>query len=134
VGTVGSVALYGAPIWADAASKSNKIKGLLRGVHRPIVLRAARAYRTVAYAAASVLAGAPPLELLAQGQALIYWGVRGLRERGIHVSLMVKNAIRRQVMDSVLVDWQRQLFGPAYEEQRVVRAVMPVFVRWVGRA
>jgi len=73
VGTVGSVALYGAPIWADAASKSRKIGSFLRGAHRSIVLRAARAYRTVSYAAAALLAGAPPLELLARGQALMYW-------------------------------------------------------------
>jgi len=35
------------------------------GAHRPIVLRAARAYRTASYAVAALLAGAPPLELLA---------------------------------------------------------------------
>jgi len=57
VGTVGSVALYGAPIWVGAASRSRRIRGFLRGAHRPIVLRAARAYRTVSYAAAALLAG-----------------------------------------------------------------------------
>jgi len=65
VGTVGSVTLYGAPIWARAASRSRRIRGFLRGAHRLIVLRAARAYRTVSYAVAALLAGAPPLELLA---------------------------------------------------------------------
>jgi len=30
-------------------------------------------------------------------------------------------------MDLVLVDWQRQLAGPTHENQRVVRAVLPVF-------
>jgi len=49
------------------------------------------------------------------------------------VGLTAKNAIRRWVADSVLVGWQRQLSGPAYEEQRVVRAVLPVFDRWMGR-
>jgi len=132
-GTVGSVALYGVPIWAVAASKPRKIGGLLRRTHRPIVLRAARAYRTVSYAAAAILAGVPPLELLAQGQALVYWRIRELRERGIPMGLMAKKAIRRQVAESVLVGWQRQLSGPAYEEQRVVRAVLPMFARWVGR-
>jgi len=39
-----------------------------------------------------------------------------------------KNAIRRQV-----VDWRRLLSGPAYEEQRVVRAILPVFAQWLGR-
>jgi len=81
------------------------------------VLRAARAYRTVSYAAAALLAGAPPLELLARGQALMYWRVRGLRERGINLGLITKGAIRRQVVESVLVDWQRQLSGPAYESR-----------------
>jgi len=102
VGTVASVALYGAPIWADAASRSNRIRGLLRRAHRPIILRAARAYRTVAYAAAAVMAGSAPLELLAQGQAEMYWGVRELRGRGIVVGPSAKKAIRRRVADSIL--------------------------------
>lgn len=49
------VALYDVPIWVDAALSSRCIKVLMRRTHRIIALRAARAYRTVAYAAATVL-------------------------------------------------------------------------------
>lgn len=134
VGTVASVVLYEAPIWADAASRSPRIRRMLSGAHRPIVLRAARAYRTVAYAAAAVIAGSSPLELLAQGQAVMYWRIRELRGRGMMVGPTAKEAFRRQVADSVLVDWQRQLAGPVYEDQRVVRAVLPVLGGWLSRA
>jgi len=47
----------------------------------------------------------------------MYWRIRELRERGIVLGPTAKSAIRRQVADSVLVDWQRQLSGPVYEEQ-----------------
>jgi len=63
----------------------------------------------------------------------MYWRVRELREREIVLGPTTKSAIRRQVADSVLVDWQRQLSGLVYEEQRVVRAILPVFARWMGR-
>jgi len=64
---------------------------------------------------------------------MTYWRVRELRERGLPMGPTAKNAIRHQVVDSVLVDWRRLLSGPAYEEHRVVRAILPVFAQWVGR-
>ncbi|XP_011143562.1 uncharacterized protein LOC105185625 [Harpegnathos saltator] len=65
VGVVLSIALYGAPIRAPRLMVSGRSKALLRQAMRPMVVRAVRGYRTIAYSAATALAGShcgmPPL-------------------------------------------------------------------------
>lgn len=59
-GIIASMALYGAPEWADALSRDPGSRRLLDSAQRVLNLRCTRAYRTVSTVAASVLAGAGP--------------------------------------------------------------------------
>ena len=77
-----SGALYGAPVWSGKALASRRIKQKLHSVHRRLALRICRAYRTVSYAAAMVLAGIPPAEYVADALAETFAGVKAIRLRG----------------------------------------------------
>ncbi|XP_045541876.1 uncharacterized protein LOC123723341 [Papilio machaon] len=74
------MALYGAPMWADALNAPNR--ALLRRPQRIIAARACRAYRTVGHAAACVLAGTPPWEIEAGVLSEAYWARATQRARG----------------------------------------------------
>nr|XP_053605924.1 uncharacterized protein LOC128672655 [Plodia interpunctella] len=63
-GVCRSMAMYGAPVWVDALAAENK--RLLRQAQKVIAVRAIRGYRTVAFSAATALAGDPPWELVAE--------------------------------------------------------------------
>jgi hypothetical protein len=67
---VRSMALYGAPVWADALSL--RAKASLRRAQRTMALRAIRGYRTISWSAACALAGTPPWELVADLLAASY--------------------------------------------------------------
>lgn len=131
--TVNSVALYGAPVWADVAMRSRRIKLLMRRAHRIVALRAARAYRTVGYAAATVLAGVLPLELMGQTHAEMYRRVKVFRERGAQLTTGARAVIRRQARHSLVIRWQRYLSEPRAREQRAVGAILLLLPEWLGR-
>ncbi|RVE41577.1 hypothetical protein evm_013770 [Chilo suppressalis] len=69
-GIVRSMALYGAPVWADALS-SRAIASLHRA-QRALALRAIRAYSSVSHTAACIIAGTPPWEISAHVLAAAY--------------------------------------------------------------
>ena len=71
---VRSVILYGDPIRSDALSKHTTYGATCRQACRTIALRVARAYRTVSAPALSVIAGIPPIDLLADERAERYRG------------------------------------------------------------
>lgn len=60
-----SMALYRAPEWAVPVASNRIARSVLDSASRRIDLRITRAYRTVSTVAASILAGAPLLDLLA---------------------------------------------------------------------
>ena len=64
-----SRAYYGAPVWSGEALANRCIQGRLHSVQRRLALRICRAYRTVSYAAAVILAGIPPAEYVADALA-----------------------------------------------------------------
>lgn len=66
-----SVLLYGAEIWADIL-KQKTYRRKIAAVQRRGALRVTCAYRTVSEAAALVIAGAPPIDLLAHERAKLY--------------------------------------------------------------
>ena len=68
-----SILLYGAEIWADA-TEIKKYRTTMTDVQRQWALRIACAYRTVSEAAALVIAGVVPIDLLALEQKKIYEG------------------------------------------------------------
>jgi len=81
---VNSVALYGALVWADDVLATRRLRDLLRRLQRRVAIRVVRGYRTISHAAATVLAGMPPLDLAAQMYE--YMKVRELRNRGVVVT------------------------------------------------
>ena len=67
-----SVILYGAPIWANAICSNPSYGATCRMACRIIALRVTCAYRTVSDIALSVVAGLPPLYLMACERAEVY--------------------------------------------------------------
>lgn len=82
-GTVNAMILYGSPVWADRAMATRRIKNMMRCIQRRVAIRVVREYRTVSHTAAAIMAGLPPIELLACMYAEVYTQTRGLRGRGI---------------------------------------------------
>ena len=62
---VHGILLYGAEAWIDGYRKQ-KYRQMLLGIQRTMVLRVCYAYRRVSGEALCVLAGVPPLDLLAE--------------------------------------------------------------------
>ncbi|XP_025160389.1 uncharacterized protein LOC112589846 [Harpegnathos saltator] len=81
-GILNSVALYRAPIWAEALAVSRPMQAILRRVQRALAVRVARCYHTVSHVAAAVLASMPPLELMALSYKRMYDRKRELLRTG----------------------------------------------------
>lgn len=109
-GIVASMAMYGAPVWAEALSSDWVSQSLLNSAQRMINLRSMRAYRTVSTAAAGVLAGAPPLDLHTTELRKINEARCGLRYRSGGTPASedeeeTKRRVRRKTMEA----WKRRL-------------------------
>ncbi|XP_011150757.2 uncharacterized protein LOC105189989 [Harpegnathos saltator] len=110
-GIVSSVALYGAPIWAEALAVSRPLQAILRRAHRTVAIRVIRAYRTVSHVTATALAGMSPLELL----ALMYWSMymrKGELRENLEAGESLARAIKRlrhQARQLLPQRWQRRL-------------------------
>lgn len=63
---VQSMALYGAPIWAQEMRMDGQIKRMMHRAQRTMAIRVSRCYRTVSFRAATLLSGTPPLEYVAR--------------------------------------------------------------------
>ncbi|XP_026830981.1 uncharacterized protein LOC113563521 [Ooceraea biroi] len=133
VGAVRSIALYGAPVWAEDLAASRRALQVVRAAERRLAGRVVRAYRTVSHRAALALAGTPPVELLAEGHANAYLRRRDLRERGVVLTARAKGALREQGRRAVLLKWQRRLADPGESGRRVAGAVQPILCEWVDR-
>lgn len=81
-GIVHAVAFYGAPVWAGEMMANQRIKALMRASQRKMAIRVARGYCMISHAAATVLSGMSPIELLAQMYGKVYRHTRALKERG----------------------------------------------------
>lgn len=135
MGTVNSVALYGSPVWAADLAVMRHAKDKLRRVQRCMAARVVRAYRTVSHAAATVLAGWPPLEFLAQMYADVYWRERELRGgAGRKLPARAKKAIRLHARRSLMERWDAHLSDPHTMGQRTVGAIRPCLQEWADRA
>lgn len=129
-GVVRSMALYGAPIWADALSAQNTAQ-----LHRPqrvMVVRAIRGYRTVSHEAACVLAGSVPWDLDAQVLAEVYHRRAEARRQGVFPSPEEEREWRKTARQDVLRRWCGRLQEPK-AGRRTVEAVRPLLKKWVDR-
>lgn len=129
-GVVRSMALYGAPIWADALSAHNTT--LLRRPQRFMALRAIRAYRTVSYEAACVLAGSTPWDLDAEMLARFYHQLSDARSRGEFPPPEVIRRWRKRGRQRAMTRWRRRLDEPS-AGHRTVEAFRPSLKEWVDR-
>lgn len=103
ISVVHSKTLYGAEIWAGALSKVGNRRKLAR-VQRTCALRAICAFRTVSTEAASVLAGIPPIDLLALEKQEIYRELQ--RHDAGHGRDQQRRNIKKQARDRLLQRWQ----------------------------
>ncbi|XP_063529546.1 uncharacterized protein LOC134740810 [Cydia strobilella] len=130
IGVVRSMALYGAPIWADTLRARNA--ALLRRPQRAIALRAARAYRTVSHVAACLLAGSPPWDLEAEVQSSVYWRVMRARAEENWPGPQEVRKWREEAHDVLYHKWTERLEIPGASRD-LVTAVRPVLKKWVER-
>ncbi|XP_025163792.1 uncharacterized protein LOC112590689 [Harpegnathos saltator] len=130
-----SVAMYGAPVWAESLAASRPMQARLRRVQRGLAVRVARCYRTVSCVVATVLASMPPMELVALSYKRMYDRKRELlRTGGADVPLArTIREMKHQTRRILLERWQRYLANARYG-RRTVEAVRPFLLEWVGRA
>nr|XP_026497219.1 uncharacterized protein LOC113401501 [Vanessa tameamea] len=129
-GVVRSMALYGAPIWADALSARNV--ALLRRPQRAMALRAARAYRTVSYTAAGLLSGSPPWDLEAEINSNVYWRAKAARAGGSRPALREVQQLREEARHRLMDQWEDRLRVPDASGE-LVAAIRPLLREWVER-
>lgn len=127
---VGSVALYGAPVWAEDVAPTRRLRDLRR-MQRRAAIRAARGYRTISHAAATVLSGMPPFDLAAQMYKQMYKRVREVRETGTPITGRVRRIIKDQARRSLLLQWQQELEDPHIAGKRTVEAIRPHLPDWI---
>lgn len=72
---IDSLFLYAAPVWRDAL-EVGQVRGIVESCRRRVALRVISGYRTVSLDAALVLSGLPPIELIAEVRAKVYYGVK----------------------------------------------------------
>ncbi|RLU15090.1 hypothetical protein DMN91_012977 [Ooceraea biroi] len=75
-----SVALYGAPVWADDLAVTSRAAQAVRHFERRVAARVARTYRTVSHRAATALAGTPNRPAGARVRRRVRAGVAGAGE------------------------------------------------------
>ncbi|XP_011858129.1 PREDICTED: uncharacterized protein LOC105555700 [Vollenhovia emeryi] len=128
-----SMATYGAPVWAGALMRSRKSLAILRGAQRRMAIRAIRGYRTVSHTAATLMAGMPPLDLVAAGYAQVYRRTRELRGQGVPVTARVRRLLGAQARRETREEWRTRLSGPNTPGKRTVEAILPCLDSWLER-
>lgn len=120
---VSSVLLYAAPIWAQAMEVKSYARSVIR-VYRRSVLRVARAFRTVSYEAACVVAGMVPIELLVDERTRLY-RKRKTGENGGNQSLREEEHVK------TLATWQ--LRWNTADKGRWTQRLIPDIASWMER-
>ncbi|KAJ0175014.1 hypothetical protein K1T71_009155 [Dendrolimus kikuchii] len=129
-GVVRSMALYGAPIWAESLTAKNA--ALLRRPQRALAVRAIRGYRTISFEAASLLAGSPPWDLEARVLAAVYDWRKDALSRDFRPAPREIEAKRAEFRQDLMVGWRNRLAHPS-AGHRTIEAVRPVLPQWIDR-
>lgn len=128
-----SIVLYGAPVWHRELSACRSGKLCLRRVQRLIARRVICAYRTVSYDAACLLAGVPPVPILASGRARVFERMAELKLSG-EWSVPRVNQIRREEQARMMELWLERLNDEHIPGARTKRAIYPNLKMWMERA
>jgi len=81
---------------------TRRIKQLMRQAQRKVAIRVVRAYCTVSHAAATVMAGFPPLEYLAAMHKEVYVRLRELRGRGAVITDKIRWAVKLHARQTLM--------------------------------
>jgi len=132
---VTSIAVYAAPVWAAEMRATPYLQTLMRRAFRRVAQRVIRGYRTTSHAAATALAGIPPLELLAAMYANVYRRIRELREAYPNLPPRAEKEVRLQERRRMYEQWSEWLATRAANPRtlRVVAAVQPRLAEWAER-
>jgi hypothetical protein len=112
-----SILLYGAEIWAGDPMYAKDVRVLI-GVQRRVLIRVIVAYRTISAEAAQVIAGAPPVDLLATERALL----GKAKETGL---------TRAEARRRTEREWQRR--WATGEKAAWTRELIPEIQKWTER-
>jgi len=104
-----------------------RLGDLLRRLQRWVAIRVVRSNRTVSHAAATVLAGMPPLDLAAQMYESMYKKVRELRNRGVVVTGKHHRIAKDQARRSMILKLTRVLEDPTFREKGPSSPLDPVY-------
>lgn len=130
-GILKSMALYGAPVWADSLHRRENATAI-RAPQRAIAQRVARAYRSVGLAAACALAGTPPWELEAWVLARVYEWTAGRRALGESPAPEEREAVRQEARTAIVHHWTQELATATFG-RRTLDALGPVLSDWLER-
>lgn len=130
---VHSVILYAAPVWSDSFGLRAAYRRSLCSLQRIVVLRVARAYRTVSFVASTLLARIPPLPLLADKRRRVYERVREERLAGEY-SMSVRQEIERAADIALVRQWKGFIANEALPGRRVAQALLPCLDAWLFRS
>lgn len=132
MGVATSIALYGAPVWANDLAASQSSVKLLHGEQRKLAIRLARGYRTIPYEAACAVTGTAPWVIVAESYSRLYEGRKELLREGAVLSAGTVKALKLQARQLVMEAWQEEL-AHARAGLRAVEAIRPVLVEWADR-
>lgn len=119
---VKSVFLYGAPIWVESL-KTVQNRRMCSKIQRLSAIRVIRAYRTTSEAAALVIAGMLPFDLVAK-EAKLYFEAK---TRGTEITAESRANIREQSMQCWQTRWSVAEWG------RWTYRLIPNIKRWLNR-
>lgn len=117
-------------MWVGRLSQHNR--RVLRGAQRIVATRAVRGYRTIAGAAACVLAGTPPWELEAEVLAEVYRYRTEARTRGQYPGIKEMRRVRKRAQESLVPRWEAYLEDAEYGT-RTIEAILPILTSWIDR-
>ncbi|XP_072750509.1 uncharacterized protein [Anoplolepis gracilipes] len=134
--TVLSILMYAAPVWAGEAMAIRRIQDAMRRVQRRLAIRLVRGYRTVSHAAATILAGLPPLHMVANSYRRLYDRKSAARRGGVaKISARILCTWKLQEKKSLEQRWIASLHErPPTSGERTVSAVLPCLEEWLDRA
>lgn len=133
-GVINSIILYGAPVWSEDVSFNMRLKTQLNRTQRRIAQRAVRGYKTISHAAATVLSGLPPIDLVGKMHAMVYRRIKELREENEPITDKLKSTLREQAQQLLIQEWRKRLEDPNIPGKRTVQAILPLLPEWIGRS
>ncbi|XP_024874034.1 uncharacterized protein LOC112456002, partial [Temnothorax curvispinosus] len=105
----------------------------MEAAQKVIAIRAARCYRIVSHVGATIIAGIPPVHLIAASYAEMYGRTKAIKDRLGEVPARAKGELRLQISRSLTQKWKDYLLDPRLQGERMREAVQPVLEEWLER-